>query len=90
MTGLTGEYRGIVDRIVDGETAVVLIEDDLRTEVTRPIDDLPANTTEGAVLDLVLEDGEVTESHVRDEETRRRQEALEDRLDDLSRRLSEK
>lgn len=91
MTGLTGEFSGVVDRIVDKETAIVLVEDgETQAELTLPVEELPERATEGAVLHLVLSDGDLTDVDYRDEETDSRGERLEKRLDNLSRKLSKK
>ncbi len=69
--------RAVIDRIVDGRTAVLLVgsQEDL---LHVPVEALPGGATEGdwLVLDLAALIVEVDE-----ERTRRRQEAVEARLD---------
>lgn len=87
-----GTYTGVVDRIVDGETAVVLLEadDDVRAELDVPAERLPeAGRHEGAVFDVAVEEGDASEFIHRPEAERERRERAQERFDRLSKRLDE-
>lgn len=88
---MDGTYTGVVDRIVDGETAVMLIEDN--GEVVEQFDigvgELPADAGEGAVCSVTVVDGKIESMAYRVDETESRQKRAQDRLDRLSKRLSE-
>jgi len=89
MSPPDGEYAATVDRIVDGETAVLLIEDDgtVVEQVTRPVEELPADCGPGSVLEVAVADGELVEIVPRPDETADRRERIAEKLDRLSRRL---
>lgn len=90
---MTETYTATVDRIEDGDTAVLLLEDDGAVVDERSIDyrDLPMNAREeGAVLRVTLANGAITRIQYREEETADRNEAVRERLDDLSTPLSER
>ncbi len=93
-------YTAVLDRIVDGETAVLLLEDDgaVIDERTLAIDRLPdEGRHEGAVFDVELEGGDDEDDDstgespltitYRPSTERKRREAMEDRFDRLSERL---
>ena len=85
-------YTAVLDRIVDGETAVLLLEDDdsVVDEHTLDIERLPDDGRhEGAVFDVDLEDGTVLEMRYRPEAERTRRESTQERFDRLSERLSD-
>ena len=83
-------YAATVDRIVDGEHVVLLLESD--TEV---VDELVVHreelseATEGTRLRVTLEGGDPVEYQIREEETERRRRRLQERFDRLSDRLPE-
>lgn len=83
---------GVIDRIVDGETAVILIEEDGETVDQFDIDaeGLPEGAGEGAVLNVEIAGSEVRNLEYLREETNERKQAAQDRLDSLSKLLSEK
>lgn len=93
MTGPeTDTVTAVLDRIVDGEHAVLLVEgedrDGVVDELTVDVERLPADGRhEGAVFDVALEDGEFSDAEYRPERTRRRRESAQDRFDRLSERL---
>lgn len=77
---------GVLDRIVDGETAVVLLESGGETvdQLDIPVVALPnAGRHEGAVFAVTLGDGD-PEFTYRPEAERRRRETAQNRLDRLS------
>ena len=85
-------YTGVIDRIVDGETAVILLE--ANGEVIDQLDvsasAIPDDAGEGSVLEVTIEDGEFVEAELRERETEQRREATRERLDRLSKPLSER
>ncbi len=89
---MDGTYTGVVDRIVDGETAVILLEDD--GEIIEQFDigvgELPAEAGEGAVCRITVVDGKIESMAYRVDETESRQKRAQNRFDRLSKRLSEK
>lgn len=90
---MTETYTGVVDRIVDGEIAVILLEQEDRIvdQVDVPVEQLPSSArTEGMVMAVTRRDDEVVDVTVRVDETERRQKAARERLDRLSRPLSDK
>lgn len=89
---MDGTFTGVVDRIVDGETAVILLDDDddVIEQIDLPVDELPAQAQEdGGVLRITLQNGEPITLEYAAEETRKRRESTQEKLDRLSRRLSE-
>lgn len=89
---MTDERTAVVDRIVDGETAVLLLESDGQVvdEISVPADRLPeTGRHDGAVYGIVYEDGDVHSLIYRPEDTRDRRESAQDRFDELSERLGD-
>ena len=89
----THSYTATLDRIVDGQTAVLLLEadgetvDQLEVDVRR----LPAEGQhEGAVLEVEVVAGEFCDAEYRPELTASRRDAAQDRLERLSTRLSDR
>ena len=86
---MQGTYTAVVDRIVDGKTAVLLIEDgdevidqfDINTE------ELPEKVGEGGVLIVEVDNNEITSVEYLEDETNSRRQAAQERLDRLSERL---
>ncbi|SNR69025.1 DUF3006 domain-containing protein [Halorubrum vacuolatum] len=86
-------YTAVVDRIVDGETAVLLLEesDGHDTQLDLPAGDLPTDAQrEGAVLTVTLVDGAVTSIQYQPTATHERRESAQKRLDRLSTPLRER
>ena len=89
---MNGEFTGTVDRIVDGETAVILLEEDgeVIEQVDVPVERLPEPARDdGGVLSVTIEDGELVSAEYLEAETRERRESIREKLDRLSRPLSE-
>ncbi|THE66252.1 DUF3006 domain-containing protein [Salinadaptatus halalkaliphilus] len=97
---MTATYTATVDRIVDGETAVVLLENDGDADdesAGDPVDqfdvdvgELPDEARhEGAILEVVVDEEEIRDATYRPELTRSRRADAQDRLDRLSERLSD-
>lgn len=83
--------RATLDRIVDGDHAVLLLEDDagdVVDELVVDVDELPQDArTEGTILAVTVVDGDLQSADPLPDETDRRQSAAQDRLDRLSSRL---
>ena len=90
---MDGEYTAVVDRIVDGETAVVLIEADGEQDVIEqfdiPVEELPDECGSGSVLSVVIADDEIVEMTFRPEKTQNRRERMQEQFDRLSKRLGD-
>ena len=88
---MDGTYTGIVDRIVDGETAVMLLEDDRKVieQFDIGVGELPAEAGEGAVCSVTVADGKIQSMVYRVDKTESRQKRAQDRFDRLSKRLPE-
>lgn len=94
---MDGTYTGVVDRIVDDETAAILIEGDedggdrVIDQLEVPADRLPREGRyEGAVLSVTVADGEFVGADHREGEGEQRREALRERFDRLSERLPDR
>jgi len=88
---MDGTYIAVVDRIVDGETAVVLVEDDeeVREQFDIAVEELPTEVDEGSVLEVKMADGEIAGITYLENETESRQQSAQERFDRLSNRLSD-
>ncbi|MFD1564379.1 DUF3006 domain-containing protein [Haloarchaeobius amylolyticus] len=90
---MDGTYTGVVDRIEDGEIAVILLEENEQVieQVDVPVGRLPEPAqTDGGVLSVMLEDGEITSMEYRPDATRDRRESAQEKLDRLSEKLSDR
>ncbi|APW98445.1 DUF3006 domain-containing protein [Halobiforma lacisalsi AJ5] len=90
---MTETHTATLDRIVDGETGVLLLEADGETvdQLTIDVTRLPADGRhEGAVFAVTLEGDELSDIEYRPEETDSRRKRLQERLDRLSSRLSDR
>ncbi len=90
---MTETDTATLDRIVDGQTAVLLLEEDGETVDQLDIDvtTLPPEAQhEGAVLEVAVEGGEVYKVEYLPEVTQSRKESAQERLDRLSTKLSER
>ncbi|TYT60283.1 DUF3006 domain-containing protein [Natrialba swarupiae] len=88
---MTEIYTATLDRIVDGQTAVLLLEEDGETvdQLNVDVARLPSESQhEGAVLEIVVEASELCEAEYLPEVTQSRKETAQGRLDRLSKRLS--
>ncbi len=89
---MTETYTATLDRIVDGQTAVLLLEegetvDQLDVGVTT----LPPEAQhEGAVLEITVEASELCEAEYLPDTTQSRKESAQERLERLSKRLSDR
>jgi len=90
---MTETYTATIDRIVDGQTAVLLLEEDNKTVDQLDVDvtTLPPEAEhEGAVLEVVVEASELCEAEYLPEVTQSRKESAQERLDRLSMKLSDR
>jgi len=86
-------YTATLDRIVDGQKAVLLLEEDGETidQLDVDVTELPSEAQhEGAILEISVEAGELSEAVYRPDVTRSRKESAQERLDRLSRKLSDR
>ncbi|MES3517356.1 MAG: DUF3006 domain-containing protein [Natronomonas sp.] len=97
-------HTAVVDRIVDGKTAVLLVEradSDANSaeatdgtpvaEITLPAEELPTEGRHGgAVLEIDRDDGEVVAIRHRPAEERTRRDRIREKLDRLSKPLDER
>lgn len=80
----------VLDRIVDGTTAVLLLEEEgaVVDEYTLDVERLPDDGRhEGAVFTVTLEDETLREMEYRPDDERDRKASAQDRFDRLSERL---
>ena len=90
---MNGTFTATIDRVVDQQTAVILIEDDgeVVEQYDVQLDQLPdAVQREGVVLTVELADSEIVSIQHEPDETRQRHQAAQERLDRLSKPLSDK
>ncbi|GAE36662.1 DUF3006 domain-containing protein [Halalkalibacter akibai] len=74
------KVQGVLDRIVDGEIGVILV-DDLKKEFTVKKDLLPERTIEGSWLTLIIENDVIQSIEVDDEKTEEVQQKVNSQLD---------
>ncbi|OVE82897.1 DUF3006 domain-containing protein [Natronolimnobius baerhuensis] len=90
---MTETYIATLDRIVDGQTAVLLLEENGKTVDQLDVDvtKLPPEAQhEGAVLEIAVEAGEFCDAEYRPDATQSRKESAQERLDRLSTKLSDR
>jgi len=90
---MTETYIATLDRIVDGQIAVLLLEDDDETVDQLDVDVtvLPeAGQHEGAVLEVTVENDGLAEAEYLPDVTDSRGEAAQERLDRLSTNLADR
>jgi len=90
---MDGTYTATVDRVVDGTTAVLLVEEDgdVTAQLDVPVEALPDEAqADGGVLSVTLDDGELVDATYRPAETRDCRESARERFDRLSGRLSDR
>lgn len=87
-----GSFTCVVDRIVDGSTAVLLLErdGDVVDQLDVDAETLPEDGRhEGAAFDADVSDGSVVALEYRPERERERRERVQDTFDRLSERLGD-
>ncbi len=72
--------RGIIDRFVDSNWAVLLVGDEEREYNVR-LEMLPINAKEGSMIEVEIQDGEVKNIVLLLEETTREQERIKSKMD---------
>ena len=81
-------YEAVIDRVVDGDTAVLLVEHDgERNQIELDVEELPAGVDEGAMVEVTISDGDVSSITYLEEKTEARRQRAQDRFDQLSKRL---
>lgn len=88
---MNGPYTAVIDRIVDGETAVLLLESDdgIAAQLDIDVELIPTDGRhEGAVFELSVGDDSVEMRYQPETEADRRASA-QDRFDSLSKRLGD-
>ncbi|WP_254863451.1 DUF3006 domain-containing protein [Halovivax gelatinilyticus] len=89
---MSDQTTAVLDRIVDGETAVLLVEGDgeVIDEVTVPAETLPdGGRDDGSVYAVAYVDGDLASLEYRPGESTDRREAAQERFDRLSSRLGD-
>ncbi|MEF8937515.1 DUF3006 domain-containing protein [Halobacteriaceae bacterium SHR40] len=89
---MTETYSAVVDRIVDGETAVLLLERDGETvdELTMAAEAVPEpGRHEGAVFEVTVDCGTVERFDYQPETEADRRDSAQRKFDRLSKRLGE-
>lgn len=89
---MSEQYRAVIDRIVDGTTAVLLLESDGETvdERTVDVETLPAKARhEGAVCSVTVTEDSIRELEYLPAAESERRESAQDRFDQLSKRLGD-
>lgn len=88
---MDGDYTATIDRIVDGETAVVLIEDDgdVIEQFDVSVEQLPEECAAGSVVSVTVTDDEIVSTAARPDETTDRQKRIREKFDRLSKRLGD-
>jgi hypothetical protein len=98
---MTTTYRGIIDRVVDGQAVILFegqAEDDIDGEYIYPAEtikmpdgsgDTPPETIEGMIAVVTFDGDEVIEVEMRPDETQTRQDSIDAKLDRLSTPLSQ-
>lgn len=85
-------HTAVLDRIVDGENAVLLLEadGDVIDERIVDVETLPEDGRhEGAVFDVTVDEDTLLEASYREAAERERRESARERFDRLSERLSD-
>lgn len=73
----------VLDRIVDGEHAVLLVGDPPERELVAPAEALPAGARGGHWLEIELEDGDLVGAEIDHEATERAAERVREKLERL-------
>jgi hypothetical protein len=76
----------VVDRIVDGERAVLLVGDPPTREVTAPLEALPAGAREGHWLEVEIEGDRLASATIDQRATERARDQARKKRDALRRR----
>ncbi len=76
----------VIDRVVDGERAVLLVGDPPGREEVVPLAELPADAREGDWLQVTLRDGEIVSATVDREATARARDRVRAKLEALRQR----
>ena len=74
--------KAVIDRIVDGKTAIILVGEDERQN-NYPADKLPEGAREGTWLRVRVENGEIVSMEVNQEETNMVHRRIQAKMDKL-------
>lgn len=74
--------KAVIDRIVDGKTAIILVGDDERQH-HYPAGKLPEGAQEGTCLRVQIENGEILSLEVDQEETDTVRRRIQEKIDKL-------
>lgn len=74
--------KAVIDRIVDGETAVILVGEDER-EYRYPAEQLPEGAREGCWLRVQIDGGEIAALELDQDETDVTRRRVQDKMDRL-------
>lgn len=74
--------KAVIDRIVDGKTAVILVGEDERQH-HYPADELPEGARDGTWLRVQVESGEIVAIEVDQEETDTVRRRIQEKMDKL-------
>ncbi|OIJ17408.1 hypothetical protein BKP37_02585 [Anaerobacillus alkalilacustris] len=77
--------KGIIDRILDGKWAVILVGKD-ETEYNVPIEKLPLKAKEGSVVSVKLEGNVVVSMNLLEDETNSQKNIINDKMNLLKSR----
>lgn len=74
--------KGIIDRIEDGQYAVILI-DRLQKEFVLPVAELPFGSKEGSIISIELSGSSIRVLSIEEDETIKAKVAIDERVDSL-------
>lgn len=88
---MEGVYTATIDRVVDGDTAVLLLEADGEVIGQRDVavDRMPEACSAGDVVSVTVTEGEIADIEPRPEETAARRERIDETFDRVSRRFGD-
>ena len=76
------DYKAVIDRIVDGQHAVLLVGDDER-EIVIPFHLLPSGAKEGDWVKIISDGGEITNIEIDQEESEKVRARVRSKLEQL-------
>lgn len=88
---MEGVYAATIDRVVDGETAVLLLEADGEVIGQRdvPVSRMPEACSAGDVVSVTVTEGEIADIEPRPEEMAARRKRIDETFDRVSRRFGD-
>ncbi|MDQ0352216.1 hypothetical protein J2R98_002050 [Alkalibacillus filiformis] len=76
------QVQGVLDEIVDGQTAVILVETTKQT-FHLPVSQLPEESQEGIWYDIRVESDQIVELTINEEKTKQQKDGIRNRLNRL-------